>query len=200
MKDYGAIDDAHVIKESEVPRIVRSLCIPYTGIRRSFFAKYVELSELFNEGKMVEFVKLFATIFELPQGFIKKIGYSTTIKNRQFNGAFAGILQAFNRTDGELVAGILLFRDSKEAICKCPEQLILHTVAHELSHVRLALDKHTLVRSEFAADVLAVIVTGSPERYLECIAKPGCRYGYIRPELYKVFFTSFVRQVDTIYL
>ena len=196
MADY-AIDDTYTVTETEVAGIVRTLCISYSSIRRSFLAKYSEIHNSLEKGDTTETARLMGSVFNLPSNFLKKVGYSATIEEvASVQLSFKGP-EGLNGTPFEC---ILLFRNSKSSLCKKSQPFILHAIAHELSHARLILDRHTLRHSEFATDVLAVIATGTPERYFGSVVKPGHRCGYIRPELYKVLFVNLLKHVSTIYL
>ncbi len=198
--EIDSINDAHSVTSSDASRVVRDLCISYTSIRRTFLVTYNDIHEAFEDGNITRIAKLMESVFGLPSGFVKKVGFSATISGGKFDTALAGMLFSHRHPDNLPLDGTLLFKDSKEVVCRYSEALVLHTIAHEYSHARLRLDGHLLRNSEFATDILAIIATGTTERYLENIHKSGTTVGYIREALFEVVFTALAKHADTIYL
>jgi len=78
--------------------------------------------------------------------------------------------------------------------------MILHIIAHELAHARMAIDAHKLRHSEFATDVLALLVTGTSKGYNEFMTSTFVQHGYIRRELLGEIYHCLSKYSDTIYM
>lgn len=194
MSNFGAIDDSESVTHDQVEGIVRALCVSYSHVRRSFFKKHTVILSALNDGDVTEVVLLVAECYDLPKGYLKRIGYSAKMPD-----------PAMMETERELftgkhLGGTLYFQQSKVDLCKMPRYRLLHIIAHELTHARMAIDAHKLKRSEFAVDVTALLVAGNSKGYNESMTSPFVQYGYIRRELLDEIYRCLAKYSPVIYL
>lgn len=191
---YGAVDDSDTMKKGDVEAVVRKLCVSYHLLRRSFKSKELKINDLVNKGEVTEAIQLMANVFKLPQGFVKRVGYSAKIFSP------AALHSNFELFTTRLIDCTVYFRSSKAEMQRMCRYLMLHMVAHELAHARMRKDVHSFRTSEFATDVLAVLVIGSSKSYTEAMVNDYVQHGYIRRELLPEVFRCLNLYADNIYL
>lgn len=194
MTNYGAVDDSQSITRDQVEGIVRTLCVSYAHVRRSFIANHTVIERALDDGDTTQVVQLVADVFKLPKKYLKRIGYSANMPH-----------PAMMETEEELftgrpVSGTLYFQQSKVDLLKMPSYRLLHIIAHELTHARMTIDKHKLRRSEFAVDVTALLVSGNSKEYGTSMLSPFVQYGYIRRELLDEIYRCLSKYSPVIYL
>jgi len=194
MSNFGAVDDSDSVTSDQVERIVRTLCVSYSHVRRSFVRNHGAVNVALKEGDVNEAVLLLARCYRLPGGFLKRIGYSAKMS------APAALQTRVDFFTKRPLSSTLYFQQSKEELCRMPHYMILHIIAHELAHARMAIDAHKLRHSEFATDVLALLVTGTSKGYNEFMTSTFVQHGYIRRELLGEIYHCLSKYSDTIYM
>ncbi len=193
-----AVDDSKTIQRDEVDAIVRKLCVSYSSIRRSFFLSETTINLALDEKKVTKAVDCMAKVYGFNTEFVKRVGYSASIQS------FAAFHLKYIGMNPVPVQGTILFQQSRISLCGMPRYSLLHIIAHELAHGRMYCDLHELSTSEFATDVLALLVAGNARGFSKnmYIANPChfARYGYIRPELHEEVFRCLAKYAPVIYL
>lgn len=194
--------DRDTIKSTEVEAIVRALCISYSLQRRSFQAKFSQIENTLVNGEVTKVIKVMSQVFRLPEQFIKRVGYAASIQNPSMIR-----MESFGVNRPPYQAE-LYFSSSRPELAKNNQYLTLHMIAHELSHARLYLDRHPLRFSEFATDVLALLVVGEARGFsssmsIRTFGPNGFEaeeIGYIREDIQPEVFRCLGRFSETIYL
>lgn len=190
----GHTDDRDIVKLTEVEEIVRILCVSYSHIRRSFIQNENEINTLLKDGDVNKVIGILIRVYGLPKGFIKRIGYSAKID------AAAALQLKVEIFTGKPLGGTVYFKYSQSDLCKISPYLVLHMMAHELAHARMAIDCHKLQYSEFATDILALLATGNSKGYDKHMTSPFVQYGYIRTDLLDELYRHLARYLEIIYL
>ena len=194
MFDYSVVDDSDFVSYEQVEGIVRSLCVSYAHVRRSFLQNQNTITAALKAGEVKEAVLLLSAGYRLPRSILKGIGYSKKMS------AIASLNMEVETFSGRLLRSTMYFQQSKVDLCEMPQYRLLHIIAHELAHARMHIDRHKLQRSEFATDVLALLVTGNSKGYDEAMIEPFARYGYIRSELLDEVYRCLAKHADVIYM
>ncbi len=190
----GAVDDSATIRSGDVEAVVRKLCVSYHFARRSFNKYERKINTLIDSGDVTGAIQLMTNVYRLPSGFVRRVGYSAKIP------APAALNTKTALFTDDAITSTVYFRSSKADLQKMSRYLFLHMVGHELAHARMNRDKHVLSQSEFATDVLAVLVTGNSRGYTEAMVSDTVRFGYIRRELLPEVFRCLGLYADRIYL
>lgn len=190
----GAVDDTDTIRKSDVEKIVRRLCVSYSHIRRSFRKSEGLISDTLAKGDLTTAIQLLAESYQLPNGFVERVGYSAKIT------APAALQSQFNSFSGKVIKCTVYFQDSRTRLLSMPRYRFLHMTAHELAHARMQKDCHPLRTSEFATDILALLVTGDSKGYTSNMLDDYVQYGYIRRELLEEVFRCLGLYADSIYM
>jgi hypothetical protein len=194
MANLAAVNDRNTITFAQIEGIVRAVCVSYSLVRRSFLEQQPIIEEALKNGDVSEAVVLLAKCYQLPAGLVKRVGYAANIS------CPAMIITRRECASGRLLSCELYFRQSKQDLCAMPQYKLLHAIAHELAHARLIMDKHSLVLSEFAVDITALLVTGNSKGYNEFVASDDILYGYIRAELLGEIYRCLAKYSSVIYL
>ncbi len=189
-----AVNDMSIIRVEDVEKIVRNLCVTYHWIRRSFKNNEAKINHLCDNGSISAAIQLMTKVFGLPDGFVRRVGYSANINSPAMLSTEIDMLT--NRP----IACTVLLQSSKTDLQKMCRYLVLHMLAHELAHARMRLDRYYMQKSEFATDVLAVLVTGSSKGYSEAMIDEAVQWGYIRRELLPEVFRCLALYAERIYL
>jgi hypothetical protein len=177
-----------------VELIVRELSVSYSQVRRSFIKQKQDIDNALDNGDLTESVRLLGKVYNLPNGFVQRVGYSAKIKS-------PAILQSdFDAVGQRFLRCTVYFRDSRAELLNIPRYRLLHMAAHELAHARMQKDMHPLRTSEFATDVLAVLVMGSSNGYLTHMIDERMRLGYIRHDLLDEVFRCLGQYAESMYL
>jgi len=192
-----AIDDRNTITEKQAMVMTLDICVSYAWIRKVFMCKQTEINELIDSGDLTGAIKLIIGLYRLPNQFIKRVGYSA--KSLPITATAAMQLETPVGSTRP-IAGTLLFTASKPDVTSIPRYRLLHVITHELAHARMNLDDHKLRHSEFATDVLALLVSGNAQDFSDQMNDVFMEYGYIRPDLYRTVFATLHRHAENIYL
>ena len=192
-----AKNDRHSMKLEDVEGVVRKLCVSYALVRRSFIKNESNINQMLDNGDLTQAVSALGKVFHLPPAFRKRVGYNA---KKIGPNALAAMHMKVHRFYGVPVSGHMLFLESKEVALRQPRYRLLHMIAHELSHARMYLDRHELATSEFATDLLAMLVMGNASDFRTYLNPLGAEYGYVRPSLYDEVFKSMEKYYDKIYL
>jgi hypothetical protein len=190
----GAVNDTYEIHKSDVEMIVRRICVSYSHIRRSFRKSERLISDTLANGDVTTAIQLLSENYLLPNGFVERVGYSAKIT------APAALHSQFNSSSGRVIKCTVYFQDSRTALLSMPRYRFLHITAHELAHARMQKDNHPLRTSEFATDILALLVTGDSKGYTSNMLDDYVQYGYIRRELLEEVFRCLGLYADSVYL
>jgi len=193
-----AVNDKNSIVECDVDKIVRHLCVSYAQIRIEF-ARNIRLINLaLDQNDVTTVIKIMRRVFDLPSGFVKKVGYSAKIE------AIAMLRIEYHPVSGLPLQSTMYFQKSCVELCKMPRYRLLHVIGHELSHARMHIDNHKYRPSEFATDVLSLIATGSSVDYVKHMREQTAdyilEYGYIRTDLFDALFCSLDKYASVAYL
>ncbi|MEX0917526.1 MAG: hypothetical protein WDZ93_00025 [Candidatus Paceibacterota bacterium] len=191
---FSAINDRDSIQKSGVEAIVRKLCVSYSHIRRSFQKNEESINSALDKGDVTRAVQLLAQTYRLPGKFVRRVGYSAKINSP------AALQSQLSITHGQVLECDIFFQDSKAGLLNIPRYRLLHMTAHELSHARMQKDAHPLHVSEFATDVLALLVTGYSKGYVDTMVSDYIHYGYIRSELLNELFRCLGLYADRVYI
>lgn len=191
------INDSQTIRACEVEEIVRKLCVSYAHLRRVFFSHYSCINQQLNEGDVTGAVKTLIDVYKLPQGFTRRVGFRV---RGLPNEALAVMRMDLKFPEMVPVCADLLFRYPKEEVLAMPRYRLIHIIAHELTHARMFLDQHALAHSEFATDVVALMVTGDAKGHCENMSHFLGYYGYIRSDLYDEVFRCLGSYAERMYL
>lgn len=191
---FKATDDSLSIKRNEVEAIVRKLSVSYSHIRRSFRKREQEINTTLDSGDITAAIQLLAEVYRLPKRFVKRVGYSATIRSP------ATLHSQLDLVCNRVIECTVYFQDSKAELLRMPRYHFLHMTAHELAHARMQLDAHPLHISEFATDVLALLATGDSKGYIDTMVNDYIQYGYIRRDLLNETFHYLSMYADRIYL
>ncbi|MEY3784031.1 MAG: hypothetical protein RLZZ230_353 [Candidatus Parcubacteria bacterium] len=194
MKIFKPVDDGNSIERNQVEEIVRALCVSYSQIRCSFFQNQPAINVALASGDITKVVQIMAECYKIPKGFLKQIGYSAKISS------VAQIIFKVDVLACRTLGCTMYFQKTKVELCKGSDYLLFHMIAHELAHARLRLDSHALCNSEFATDVLAVLVIGNRKGHCSVIINQYEQYGYIRKELVTELFRCLEKYSGVIYL
>ena len=194
---FYAINDREMVTEKQAKIMTRKICVSYAQVRRSFMRKQTEINKLIDQSDVTGAIKLTIDAYQLPKQFSKRVGYSA--KSLPTTAVAAMQLKTRIGTTRP-IAGTLLFARSKSDVIAMPRYRLIHVIAHELAHARLNLDDHELMRSEFAVDVLALLVSGNAHEFSDNMKDSVSEYGYIRPDLHCTVFATLHRHAENIYL
>lgn len=194
MAIVGAVNDTDTIKKSDIEGIVRRLCVAYAHLRRSFRKNEVHISNIIKNGDLTGAIQLLAEIYQLPNGFIERVGYSAKIDSP------AALQSEIDIFRGKVVKCTVYFQDSRTTLLSIPRYRFLHMTAHELAHARMQKDGHRFKTSEFATDILALVVMGDSKGYTSSMLDDHVRYGYIRRDLLEEVFRCLGLYAERIYL
>jgi hypothetical protein len=195
-------NDRETTKKSEVELIVRDICISYSQFRPAFSSQLSLVEKKLASGDVTDVVQLLTKVFRLPPDFIKRVGYSANIVSP------AMLRMDFYSPDKPPYQAELYFSSNRASLAKGHFYLTLHMIAHEFAHARMYLDQHALRYSEFATDVLALLVVGSAHDYSSTMLNHRIEgraivtdiYGYIRSDIQPEVYRCLSRFAETIYL
>lgn len=190
MVSFG-VNDMHLITYQQVPDIVRPLCVSYARLRPRFLTSESRIKRELDNGDLDGAVQLLLDVFDIPDQLFQKIGYNAAHLPAH---TLAAIRMYHTASDDRLVCANLIFSKSKAQVLQTPRRQLIQTLAHELAHARMYHDRHVLRESEFATDVLALLVTGSAGDYDPIYA------GYIRKGLYQTVLRSLHTYGEVVYL
>ncbi len=199
---HTSSNDRDTIRENQVEGIVRDICVSYSLLRRSFLKRFAYIDAKLSQGDISAVVTEMISIYKVPKGFIKRIGYAAKIDS-------PAMLQMVRLNYAERPQSAeLFFQASKEGLTRENHYLVLHMIAHELAHARLYLDGHRHRHSEFATDVLGLMVVGDSVNHsaimttvqIDGYVAYTSEYGYIRQELRQEVYRCLKKYTDTVYL
>jgi hypothetical protein len=191
---FKVVNDSATVLRKDVGTIVRELCVSYSDLRRSFSSSRHEIEAAIDAGEVTEAVKLMVKVYRLPPRFLQRIGYSAKI-----NGE-AALHTMIDPIQFKPVRGVMYFRFSRAKLSTEPSYRLMHMIAHELTHARMRFDMHPHMLSEFATDVVALLVTGDSAGYQKAMICSTGQYGYIRPDLHHEVFRCLNDYSDAVYL
>lgn len=134
----------------------------------------------------------------IPKGILKRIGTSAKIDS------FA-IIKTIHIGDRTVDADIE-FQMDRESLFRTRKEIVLFALAHELSHLRFDADHFKHSRSEFATDVMAILMLAyGPDFSIQRAVREErlggiAHYGYIKDELYPTVFEAIQKHAHTIHL
>lgn len=190
----GASNDIDTIRKNDVEKIVRKLCVSYSHIRQSFIRSERFISDTLEKGDLTGAIQLLSEIYQLPNGFVQRVGYSAKIDCR------ATLQSEFDSHSGKTIRCTVYFQDSRTGLLDMPRYRFLHMTAHELAHAKMRKDTHPLRTSEFATDILALLVTGDSKGYAASMLDDEIQFGYIRRDLLEEVFRCMNLYAERIYL
>lgn len=193
MLSYQSYNDREQITAKKSEEITKELCVYYSLLHRSFLKKYAEIQQSYEQRDISEVINLYLKVFGIPQGFCTRVGYSSTKISQK---GFAAMSLKFFLGTEKPVSGDIIFSVAKADLFQYSSCFIQNVIAHEISHARLFLDGHRLRQSEFATDVLALLVTGCRDLHQQ---RSPVGY-YIRPDLRATICRTIERHLDIIYL
>ncbi len=191
---FGAVNDSASIEHKDVEAIVRKLCVSYADVRRSFLQRSSKITKAIETNDVTEAVRLMVKVYRLPPKFLRRVGYSAKMQPP------AALHTQFDPIRQQPLSGVMYFQASKQSLGKEPTYRLVHIIAHELAHARMQFDRHSLKRSEFATDVLAVLVSGDSAGYQNAMVRSDVQYGYIRRDLLQEVFRCLNRYSAAVYL
>lgn len=179
--------------------MTKDVCIRYSNLKERFAERKVDIDEAFSKKDLEGLVDIMASVFMIPDGVLKRIGTSAKIN------AFA-IIQTVHIGDRTVGADIA-FQMDRGSVFRTRKEIVLFALAHELSHLRFDIDHFKHSRSEFATDLLAILMLAyGPDFSIQKAVREDrlqgiiTHYGYIKDNLYPIVFETIQKYAHTIHL
>ena len=190
------MNDTFTIKHDSVESYVRLLCVSYSDIRRSYLRNAPDINRTLDAGDVTSAIKQMVRVYKLPSGLVRRVGYSARIQYP------AAMHIEFTVDLSCITSCTLLFRESQKSLLSLSRYELLHIVGHELAHARMYHDKHQFHQSEFATDILALLVTGDSRGYRKNMVRDfiHMQSGYLRQDLLPELFRCLDMYAERIYL
>jgi hypothetical protein len=167
-------------------------------LKDRFAERKTNLNDAFKRKDLEDLVGIMISVFMIPGGIIKRVGTSAKIDS------FAVIKTIY--IGNRIIDADIAFQMDRDSIFRTRKEIVLFALAHELSHLRFDLDHFKHSRSEFATDLLAILMLayGSNFSIQKAVREEGLdditHYGYIKDELYPTVFETIQKHAHTIHL